>query len=123
MTDAEDHQIRTLLGSKEWRMNHLYKIKTKDKTLITFKRNEAQQNYSRRKGNRNLILKARQLGFTTDCLIDFFDDTITNANTNTAIIAHKQDKVVKMFEIVKRAYDSMPESIRPRSSLDNRNEI
>lgn len=111
------------LRDKDWRMNHLYKIKTKNKTLSVFKRNLAQQNYVARKKNKNLILKARQLGFTTECLLDFFDDTITNPNTNTAIIAHKQDKVVKMFEMVKRAYDNMPEEIRPKSSLDNRNEI
>ncbi|HEY5234836.1 MAG TPA: hypothetical protein VIJ14_01555, partial [Rhabdochlamydiaceae bacterium] len=110
----------------------MYKIKTKNKTLITYKRNAAQQNYAARKTNKNIILKARQLGFTTECLLDFLDDTINHPNTATAIIAHKQDKVVKMFEMVKRAYDNMPESIvingesykvKPKSSLDNRNEI
>lgn len=111
------------LKDKSWRMNHLYKIKTKDKKLVIYKQKLAQSNYASRKSLRNLILKARQLGFTTECLIDFFDDTITNPNTNTAIVAHKQDKVVKMFEIVKRAYDNMPEQLRPKVSFDNRNEL
>jgi hypothetical protein len=126
MTEAEQKQIdaaANLLGSKRWRMNNLYKIKTKRKTLEIFHRNTAQQNYALTKTNKNLILKARQLGFTTECLIEFLDDTLTNANTSTAIIAHKQDKVVKMFEIVKRAYDNLPEYLKQRSSLDNRNEI
>ena len=123
MTDDESAFINSLLSNKEFRMNHFYKIKTKNKTIETYTRNLAQENYSSTKGSRNLILKARQLGFTTECLIDFFDDTISHSNTNTAIIAHKQDKVVKMFEIVKRAYDSIPIEIRPKSSLDNRNEI
>lgn len=133
MTEQEHiENTRSTLLSKEWRMNHLYKIKTKHKTLVTFKQNLAQKNYNLRKTNRNIILKARQLGFTTECLIDFFDDVINHKNTTCAIIAHKQDKVVKMFEIVKRAYDNMPETIeingelyrcKPYSSLENRNEI
>ena len=132
-TEEQVASVIPFLRSKDFRMNHLYKIKTKEKTLITYKRNLAQTNYAARKGNKNLILKARQLGFTTECLLDFFDDTINNRNTNTAIIAHKQDKVVKMFEIVKRAYDNLPDveysfegkkyRTKPKSSLENRNEI
>lgn len=120
--DAMEEALK-LLRDKDWRMNHLYKIKTKDRTLIQYRRKIAQSNYAKRKSKRNLILKARQLGFTTECLLDFFDDTITNANTNTAIIAHEKDKVIKMFEIVKRAYENMADEIRPRASLENRNEI
>lgn len=116
-------EIAKRLRSKDWRMDHLYKIKTKHKTIETFTRNLAQQNYAARKGNKNMILKARQLGFTTECLIDFLDDTITNPNTSTAIIAHKKDKVIKMFEMVKRAYENMPDALRPKSSLENTNEI
>lgn len=111
------------LKDKSWRMSHLYKIQTKDRKLITYKRKLAQSNYALRKGLRNLILKARQLGFTTECLIDFFDDTITNPNTSTAIVAHRQDKVVKLFEIIKRAYENMPEQLKPKASLNNRNEL
>lgn len=117
----EDWQIK--IQDKHWRMNHLYKINTKDKKLVQFKQNLAQTNYALRKGNRNLILKARQLGFTTDCLLDFFDSTITEPNTHTAIVAHKQDKVVKLFEIVKRAYENMPAGLKPKVSFDNRNEL
>lgn len=121
MIDLEEARAR--LNNKGWRMNHLYKIKTKDRKLITYKRKLAQSNYAARKRLKNLILKARQLGFTTECLLDFFDDTITVPNTNTAIIAHKQDKVVKMFEIVKRAYENLPEMVKPKVSFDNRNEL
>lgn len=104
-------------------MNHLYKIKTKDRKLIQFKRNLAQTNYAARKALWNIILKARQLGFSTDGLIDLLDDTVTNPNTNSAIVAHERDKVIKLFEIVKRAFDSMPEQLKPKVSFDNRNEL
>lgn len=119
----EIEEAAAFLRNKDWRMSHLYKIQTKEKKLLTYKRKLAQQNYSIRKSNKNLILKARQLGFTTECLLDFLDDTIFTPNTTTAIIAHEKEKVVKLFEIVKRAYDNIPAEIRATASLDNRNEI
>lgn len=124
MTQEEEiEQAMKYLRDKSWRMSHLYKIQTKDRTLITYKRKMAQKNYAIRKGLKNLILKARQLGFTTECLLDFLDDTLFTPNTVTAIIAHEKDKVVKMFEMVKRAYDNIPDGLKPVASLDNRNEI
>lgn len=122
-TQEQIEQAKAKLSNKDWRMSHLYKIKTKNRELKTYKRNLAQQNYASRKKDFNQILKARQLGFTTECLLDDLDDTITVPNTNTAIIAHERDKVVKLFEIVKRAYENMPGEIKPRVSFDNRNEL
>ena len=121
MTELE--QAVAKLRNKDWRMSHLYKIKTKGKQLITYQRNLAQHNYALRKALRNIILKARQLGFSTEGLIDLLDDTITVPNTNSAIVAHDQRKVIGLFEIVKRAYQNMPETIRPVASFDNRNEL
>lgn len=120
---SELEEALAKLQNKSWRMNHLYKIKTKNRTLVQFKRNLAQENYASRKSNKNIILKARQLGFSTEGLIDLLDDTITSPNTNSAIIAHERDKVIKLFEIVKRAFESMPNELKPKVSFDNRNEI
>jgi len=116
-------QAMAFLQDKDWRMSHLYKIRTKDKRLITFKRNLMQMNYAQRRALMNAILKARQLGFTTDALIDLFDETINTPNTVSAIVAHERDKVTKLFEIVRRAYQYMPEELKPRVSFDNRNEL
>lgn len=121
MTELD--QALAKLRDKSWRMSHLYKIKTTDKRLITYKRNLAQKNYALRKSLRSMILKARQLGFSTEGLIDLLDETLNNFNTNSAIVAHDGKKVMGLFEIVKRAYQSIPEEIRPRASFDNRNEL
>jgi len=120
MNEAE---AKEKLTDKNWRMSHLYKIKTKDKRLITLVPNRAQSDYFRKRTDRNIILKARQLGFSTGCLVDILDDTITNKNTNSAIIAHERDKVVKLFEIVRRGYERLPDELKPRASFDNRNEL
>lgn len=113
------------LASKEWRLNNLYFIQTKGKKLEPLLMNAAQKDYILRRKLRNFILKARQLGFSTLGLIDLLDDTMFSRNTNSAIIAHEKQKVVKLFEIVKRAYENLPDDprVKPRVSLENRNEL
>lgn len=87
--------------------------------------NPAQRDYLSRRKKRNFILKARQLGFSTLGLIDLLDETMYNKNVNTAIVAHEKQKVVKLFEIIKRAYENLPNDprIKPRASIENRNEL
>ena len=111
------------LKDREWRLNHLYKIKTKDQKQVTFKWNLAQDDYNLNKVEKNMILKARQHGFTTDGLLDLLDRTISTPNTNSAIIAHEQKTVQTLFEIVKRGYENLPPQLKPRVSFDNRNEL
>jgi hypothetical protein len=120
MTKAEADK---LLGDKMWRLNNLYNIKTKDKKLLPLYMNLAQRDFLGKRGSWSFILKARQLGFTTLCLIDMLDDTIFSKNVASAILAHEQQKVVRLFEIVKRAFDGLPDEVKPRVSLDNRNEL
>lgn len=122
-TDKDIAAAMAKLQNKDWRMAHLYFLKTTDRRLQVYRRNFAQSNYSLRKKLLNMILKARQLGFSTECLIDLLDETINTPNTNSAIIAHERDKVVKLFEIVKRAFENMPDGTKPRVSFDNRNEL
>lgn len=111
------------LKDSEWRLDHLYKIKTKQRTLKTLKANEAQRHYRLHRSNKDLILKARQLGMTTEKVIEYLDDTIFNKNTTSAIIAHKMEKVQSIFEIVKLAFNYLPPLLKPRVNYDNRNEL
>lgn len=60
-----------------------------------------------------MILKARQFGVSTHCLIEMFDYTIFNRNVTTCILAHKQDAIEKLFRIPRRAYDFMHPDLRP----------
>lgn len=116
-------EAQKLFEQKVWRLNNIYDIKTKDKRLVHMYMNEVQENFIRNRTAWSFILKARQLGFTTLCLIDMLDDTIFQNNVSSAILAHEQQKVVRLFEIVKRAFDGLPPELKPRVSLDNRNEL
>jgi hypothetical protein len=106
-------------------MQHLYKIKNKDGELVTFKFNEAQRRYlAWRKSHRyNKIIKPRQKGFTTLHCIDLLDDALWEPGASCAIIAHERSAVVGIFEIVKRAFDNLPEELKPKTKYDNKNEL
>lgn len=118
-----EEEAKKRLADPLWRINHLYKIKTKDRRLVTFKQNKAQKTYWSRKTLRDIILKARQLGFTTEKLLELLDFAVSNENANCAIIAHQRDKVSILFEIVRLAYQNMPNMLRPTAGFDNRNEL
>lgn len=64
------------LLDKDWRMSHLYWIQNKDGEKIRFKPNRAQADFHKNKHLRNVIVKSRQLGFTTFESIDMLDDVL-----------------------------------------------
>ncbi len=109
------------LLDKNWRINHLYKIRNKEGELITFKRNRAQQHYAENKWFRNLILKSRQLGFTTDEAIDSLDDVLFTPNTDALMIAHNLEAGGSIFDKkIVFAWEKIPEAIRALYVVDNK---
>lgn len=69
---------------------------------------------------RNLIVKARQFGFTTLYCIDLLDEAAWVSGTACAILAHERSTVLKIFEIVKRAYVNLPEKLKPVTKTDTK---
>lgn len=110
------------LRDKWWRMTHLYKIKTKEGKLVTFKPNETQIKHLAERENslRLRILKYRQGGFTTLYCIDYLDDALWNPGFSAAIIAHKKETLLEIFYIIKRAYENLPNAIKPTTKQDTK---
>jgi len=103
------------LLDKEWRVEHLYKIKAKydpitmTSSTIQFKKNRMQRHFDKNKHTFNIILKSRQLGFTTFETIDVLDDVLFNRNFEALFIAHTQQDAVNIFDNkVKFAWDTFP---------------
>lgn len=110
------------LQSWHWRVysGRLYKIMVKDDDdpdapgfVQPFKPNQAQREFLESLHTRNVILKARQLGFTTLIAILWLDHALFVANQRCAIIAHTLTDAEAIFrDKVKFAYDNLPASIR-----------
>lgn len=104
---------RTQLADPWWRLNNLYFIKDKTGKKIRLKLNWAQETLYREMWYLSLILKARQLGITTEIQIFMLDRCLFNDNQNAGVIAHnKEDAEVFFNDKIKFAYDNLPQDLR-----------
>lgn len=108
------------LLNKNWRVNNLYKIRNKAGQLIKFVRNRAQEHYHSNLHTRNLILKSRQLGFTTDEAIDSLDDVLFTPNQDVLLIAHNLEAGESIFgKKISFAWEKLPQEIKSLYRVDN----
>lgn len=107
------------------------KIRNKNSKIISLKLNEPQVKYynvirqlkRQHKPVRIIILKARQMGFSTATEGIFFKETVTKTNVNTAIVAHKEDSTTNLFNMSKLMYNELPEEIKPEKKASNAKEL
>jgi hypothetical protein len=71
--DTTEAQLTINLLDWRWRINNLYYITDKSGNKVKFKLNAQQFHFFENMHYRNIILKARQLGFTTFKMIFMLD--------------------------------------------------
>ena len=101
-------------------------VRTREGRAAPLKANAAQRAFERRRGERNIVLKARQMGLTTWAAARFFLKTITRPGTLTLEVAHTQEAAEEIFRIVHRFLDWLPEELREgplRTSRANARQI
>ena len=102
-----------------WRLNNIYWIVDKSGKRVPFRLNSSQENMYHEMHYRNVVLKARQRGFTTFLDIFGLDSCVFNPDFAAGIIAHNLNDVEKIFRTkVKFPYENLPEGIR--SSIASR---
>ena len=96
-----------------WRLNNLYYIVNKDGRRVKFIPNSSQERLYHDLWYRNVILKARQRGFTTFLDIFALDTCVFNPDYAAGIIAHNLDDAKKIFRTkVKYPYENLPDGIK-----------
>ena len=90
----------------------LLRVRTREGWTAPLKANAAQRAFELRRGERNIVLKARQMGLTTWAAARFFLKTITQPGTLTLEVAHTQEAAEEIFRIVHRFLDWLPEELR-----------
>lgn len=91
-----------------WRLNNLYWILDVDGNPIPFIPNEEQEEFYRNLRPRNLILKARQMGFSTFIEILQLDQALFNQHFNGVVLADTRENAGKLFRKVKFAFERLP---------------
>ena len=114
LADIVDQRPTTLPGESglETLVNRWLKIRTRRGGHAFMHANAVQQAFERKRGQHNIILKARQMGLTTWIAARFFLRTITHPGTLTLQVAHTQQAAEEIFRIVHRFLQSLPEPLR-----------
>lgn len=120
-----------LRNDRLWYMENFLKIRNKKSKLVPFVANDAQkqfdevitENEKNGKLHRYIILKARQLGFSTYTEGYIYHDTSTRANVNSIIIAHEEKATVNLFGMSRLFYECSPIAIRPMKKYSNGKEL
>jgi len=101
-------------------------IRTKDRRLIPFVFNAVQVDYHGGRTAWDMILKPRQLGFTTLISALLFADCLLSPNTISVIVAHDVDSSEKIFRIVQLFWERLParaRSLAGKPRFSNRREF
>lgn len=107
------------------------KIRNKEGKIVSFRLNSPQQKLydiikeqkQAKKPVRIIILKARQMGFSTLTESVLFKETVTKFNRRTGIITHKATATANLFNMSKLMLDCLPEDMKPSVKRSNAQEL
>ncbi|EEJ7233430.1 terminase [Salmonella enterica subsp. salamae] len=114
MSEAEQQRFILLnLSNPWWRLNNLYKIQDEKGNLVTFRMRPAQRRLFRNMHNKNTILKARQIGFSTSIDIYLLDQALFTPNLKCGIVAQDKQAAGEIFRTkIAVPFDNLPGWLR-----------
>jgi hypothetical protein len=101
----------------------LLKIRDKHGNVVRLVANSAQAEFARNATGRDIVLKARQLGFTTWIAARYFILTVTHPGTVTVLVAHDQRAAEEIFRIVHRFVEYLPDRLRKGALATSRDNV
>lgn len=104
-----EREFKILASDKMWRLHNLYYIVNEQGQKLLFRPRTAQLQFLIERHGFDIILKARQLGFSTIIQLDMLDDCLFNGNKNAGIIAQSMKDAEEIFATkLKFPYDNFP---------------
>jgi hypothetical protein len=117
--------LRDRTDPRPWIESNLF-IRDKQRQVIPFRFNWPQADYWGYRSSTDVILKPRQLGFTTLVCGLFFADTLLRPNTTSVMVAHDLESTKRIFRIVQLFWERLPEQVKKTAgppSRSNRREF
>lgn len=99
-------------ADRVWRLENLYYIQDKYGNEVLFTLNDSQRKLLANLHFLNIILKARQLGFSTFILILALDCCVFNSNFASGLVADTKTNAANLLKRIKYAYERLPAEIR-----------
>lgn len=117
-------------NAKEY-IQRFLKIRTKAGAIVPFTLNPPQEKlyeivkreHTAGKPIRIIILKARQMGFSTLTEALIFQRTATRKLTNSFIVTHQDDATTQLFNMFKLYYEKLPPQLKPMIKASNAKEL
>jgi hypothetical protein len=111
---ALDEQPPGLWGDSVgvWLAEEMLMVRDRNGVVRKLRANAVQRAFEERRGRRNIVLKARQMGITTWVAGRFFLKTITGEGVMSVQVAHTREAAEGIFRIVQRFWEGLPEDLR-----------
>lgn len=114
------------MNTREY-IEYCLKIRTKEGSVVPFRLNKPQQKLyaaAKRQSDaglpvRLIVLKARQMGFSTLIGGMMFHRCATGKHKQGVVISHDAESTRKLFEMHKRFLDLLPQPVKPRVAASN----
>ncbi len=107
--------------SQEWRLDNLYRIVDRNSNSIPFEMNDVQRDVLKQFHNRNLVLKARQLGMSTFAVLYLLDTVLFSENVAAGIVSYSMEHAQHIFKrIIGHALDTLPAEIKSFAGIVQR---
>jgi hypothetical protein len=127
LTSAQIDNLKRLKSDFKFCAENLFRIRTKDGAIESFKLNKAQLYIHERlekqlaeQGKvRAIILKGRQQGCSTLVAARFFHKVLFNSGQKAFILAHREDATTNLYSLVERYYSNLPDFFQLKKIEDN----
>lgn len=101
--------VRGYLSDPWWRLDNLYQIVDEQGRLVPFRMRPAQRQLFMEMHEKNLILKARQLGFSTAIDLYLLDQALFSKNVKCGIVAQDKQAAAEIFRTkIEVPFDHLP---------------
>lgn len=105
------------LADRKWRLNNLYTVINEAGELVKFQLRSAQNFLLDNLHYKNIILKARQLGFTTFICIFLLDYALFNQNKSIGVIGPTVTDTGVIFRKIKISWENFPKELKEYMGL------
>jgi len=106
-------QLKRNLADRNWRLCNLYWITDRDGNRVKFEPNWGQLRLMEEWHYRNIILKSRQIGFSTLIQLVMLDVILFNSNIRCGTIAQDRDTAKAIFsDKIRYPYENLPEQLQ-----------
>lgn len=110
-------EVLAAFSDRAWRLSNLYFVQDEYGTITRFALRPAQAALLADMHYLNIILKARQLGFSTFILLLALDCCVFNDHFHAGLIADTTKNAQNLLQRIRFAYEHMPEEIQQHVQL------